>query len=286
MRRCSRRWPARTRWPRRDPGERVDSSAPQPAGREQEGEEQDPEGKEKAAAGVPHVLIVRTPDGRLTWLQALASRRKGDVAAGIPAAFTGLLMTDGYTGYQDLLSRLAGIEQCCQHIIRRCRAVIKLGPGGLQSWAGDVIAILREAHQAVQEARARGSTALGADLLDELRERYDEAAAFGITHNRLRDWHEGTIPATRWAAGCASIRSRSSCSPATSPRTGRQRRGARRESRQAPPGRLRLLALARHPRPLVPHQKLGDSAAAHGITALDAIRAAIEGRPWLPPLPP
>ena len=61
------------------------------------------------------MLIVRTPDGRLTWLQALASRRKGDVAAGIPAAFTGLLMTDGYTGYQHLLSRLAGIQQCCQH---------------------------------------------------------------------------------------------------------------------------------------------------------------------------
>jgi hypothetical protein len=28
-----------------------------------------------------------------------------------------------------------------------------------------------------------------------------------------------------------------------------------------------------------------DSAAAHGITALDAIRDALEGRPWLPPLP-
>ena len=28
-----------------------------------------------------------------------------------------------------------------------------------------------------------------------------------------------------------------------------------------------------------------DSAAAHGITALGAIRAAIEGKPWLPPLP-
>jgi hypothetical protein len=90
----------------------LDSSAPQPAGRE-EGEERDPE--EKAAAGAPHVLIVRTPDGRLTWLRALASRRKGDVAAGIPAGFTGLLMTDGYTGYQHLLSRLAGIQQCCQH---------------------------------------------------------------------------------------------------------------------------------------------------------------------------
>jgi Transposase IS66 family len=166
----------------------LNGSAPQPAAREEQ-QEQDPE-EEKAAAGAPHVLIVRTPDGRLTWLQALASRRKADVAAGIPAAFTGLLMTDGYTGYQHLLSRLAGIQQCCQHVIRRCRAVIKLGPGGLQSWAGDIIAILREAHQAVQDARARGSTALGADLLDELRRRYDEAAAFGITHNRLRDWHE------------------------------------------------------------------------------------------------
>ena len=28
-----------------------------------------------------------------------------------------------------------------------------------------------------------------------------------------------------------------------------------------------------------------DSAAAHGITALDAIRDAIAGKPWLPPLP-
>jgi hypothetical protein len=28
-----------------------------------------------------------------------------------------------------------------------------------------------------------------------------------------------------------------------------------------------------------------DSAAAHGITALDAIASAIAGKPWLPPLP-
>ena len=160
----------------------LDKLPAQRAAREEE-REQDPEDKEKAAAGAPHVLIVRTPDGRLTWLQALASRRKGDVAAGIPAAFTGLLMTDGYTGYQHLLTRLAGIQQCCQHIIRRCRAVTKLGPGGLQSWAGDVIELLREAHQAVEAARARGDTALDAEMLGKLRQRYDEAAAFGIIHN-------------------------------------------------------------------------------------------------------
>ena len=83
----------------------LDKNVPQPAVREDE-EEGDPDEKEKTAPGAPHALIIRTPDGRLTWLQALASRRKGDVAAGIPAAFTGLLMTDGYTGYQHLLTRL------------------------------------------------------------------------------------------------------------------------------------------------------------------------------------
>ena len=262
----------------------LDSSAPRPAGREEQ-EEQDP-GQETAAAGAPHVLIVRTPDGRLTWLQALASRRKGDVAAGIPAAFTGLLMTDGYTGYQHLLSRLAGIQQCCQHIIRRCRAVIKLGPGGLQSWAGDIIAILREAHQAVDDARARGSTALGADLLDELRQRYDEAAAFGITHNRLRAWHDGNHPG--YALGCwlreykeqVFLFTRDFAADWT---TNVAERGAKAAKRhQAVSGYWHSLAtLARWCR----IRSYLDSAAAHGITALDAIRDALTGKPWLPPLP-
>ena len=174
--------------------------APVPAAAGDAGEADPEEKNGKDPAGAPHVLIVTTPDGRLRFLQALGSRRKGSVGAGIPAAFAGHLMTDGYTGYQHLLSRLAGIQQCCQHIIRRCRAVTKLGPGGLQSWAGDIIAILREAHQAVEQARARGDTALGAEVLDSSRQRYDEAAAFGIIHNRLRDWHEGNHPG--YALGC------------------------------------------------------------------------------------
>jgi hypothetical protein len=74
----------------------------------------------------------RHPDGRLTFFQAIALRRKDSVAAAVPARFAGYLITDGYTGYQHLLSRLAGIQQCAQHVIRRCRAVTKLGPGGVQ----------------------------------------------------------------------------------------------------------------------------------------------------------
>ena len=60
--------------------------------------------EDKAAAGAPHVLVVTTPDGRLRFLLALASRRKASVAGGIPAGFAGHLMTDGYTGYQHLLA--------------------------------------------------------------------------------------------------------------------------------------------------------------------------------------
>jgi hypothetical protein len=263
----------------------LDKDAPQPAGRDEEGE-QDPEEKENTAPGAPHVLIVRTPDGRLTWLQALASRRKGDVAAGIPAAFTGLLMTDGYTGYQHLLSRLAGIQQCCQHIIRRCRAVIKLGPGGLQSWAGDIIAILREAHQAVEQARARGDTALDAEVPGKLRQRYDEAAAFGIIHNRLRDWYEGNHPG--YALGCwlrdykeqVFLFTRDFAVDWT---TNVAERGAKAAKRhQAVSGYWHSLAtLTRWCR----IRSYLDSAAAHGITALDAIHDALTGKPWLPPLP-
>src|SRR6266571_6198504 len=77
-------------------------AVPHPAGREDE----DPEDGGKRAPGAPHVLAVRTPGERLTWLQALGSRRKEDVTGGIPARFTGFLITDGYTAYQRLLSRL------------------------------------------------------------------------------------------------------------------------------------------------------------------------------------
>jgi len=149
--------------------------------------------------GSPHVLIIRPPGGRLTWLRALGSRRHAAITSLLPF-FTGFLITDGYGAYQDLLPQLAGVQQCCQHVIRRCRAVAKLGPGSLQSWAEDVIGILREAHQAVEEARARDGTAPDPQLIAKLRQRYDEAAAFGITHNRHRDWDNGNHPG--YALGC------------------------------------------------------------------------------------
>jgi transposase len=261
----------------------LDRTAPEPEDRG----EADPEDRDgKTAAGAPHVLITRTPDGRLTFLQAIASRRKAALAAGLPASFTGYLITDGYAGYQHLLSRLAGIQQCAAHVIRRCRAVTKLGPGSLQDWAGDVITLLRGARAAVEAARARGDTALGQQVLDDLRERYDTAVAFGRTHNRLRDWDTGNHPGYALACWLQEYKeqvflfTREFAVDWTNNVSERGAKAAKRH--QAVSGYWHSLAtLARWCR----LRSYLDTAAAHGTTALDAIRDAIAGKPWLPPPP-
>jgi hypothetical protein len=233
-------------------------------------------------AGAPHVLVIRTPHRGLTWLRALGSRQHAAITA-ILAFFTGFLISDGYGAYQDLLPQLGGVQQCCQHVIRRCRAVTKLGPGSLQSWAADVIDVLREAHQAVEEALARGDPALDAELLAKLRQSYDEAVAFGITHNRHRDWHDGNHPG--YTLGCwlqqyadqvwlfttqFDVEWTNNCSEQAV-------KAAKRH--QAVSGYWHTnRTLARWCR----IRSYLDSAAAHGLTALDAITRALAGNPWLP----
>jgi transposase len=155
--------------------------------------------------GAPHVMVLRTPDERLVLLTALDSRRHEEVTASL-RTFTGYLIVDGYLAYQKLLpctrdhdheeqecrvGLLAGLQQCCQHVIRRCRGVAKLGPGTLQSWATNVRKVLGQAHEQVQAARDRGETALDPKVLAALRERYDTAVTSGIVHNRHRDWDSG-----------------------------------------------------------------------------------------------
>jgi transposase len=234
--------------------------------------------------GAPHVLIVRPPGGKLTWLRALGSRRAAAITA-ILSFFTGILITDGYTAYQQLLPDLAGIQQCVAHVIRRCRAVSKLGPGSLQSWAADVIEILREAHQACEDARSRGQP-LDPELLARLRGRYDEAAAFGITHNRLRDWHDGNHPGYAlgsWLRAYTDQVWLFTGEPAVEWTNNVSERGAKAAKRhQAVSGYWHTQAtLARWCR----IRSYLDSATAHGLTALDAVSTALAGKPWLPPLP-
>lgn len=232
--------------------------------------------------GAPHVLIVRPPGGKLTWLQALTSRRHEAITA-ILAFFTGFLIADGYGAYQKL-GGLAGLQQCCQHIIRRCRAVAGLGPGSLQSWAGEVIDVLRRAHTVIEDARARGDPASAAQDLADLRRRYDQAVAFGITHNRHRDWHDGNHPGYAlavWLRDYAPqvwLFTRETSVDWTNNISEQGAKAAKRH--QAVSGYWQThTTLQRWCR----LRSYLDSALAHGLTALDAITLALEGHPWLPP---
>jgi len=168
-------------------------------------------------------------------------------------------------------------------VIRRCRAVTKLGPGSLQSWAGNVIEILREAHQATGEAQARGEPGADAELLAKLRQRYDQAVAFGITHNRHRDWHDGNHPGytlSCWLRGYADQVWLFTRQPALDWTHNTCERGAKAAKRhQAVSGhRHTQTALARWCR----IRSYLDSAASHGLTALDVVTTALNGKPWLP----
>ena len=237
--------------------------------------------------GAAQGMVIRTPGEKLIWLQALASRRAEGITA-LLAFFTGFLIVDGYTAYQQLSGQLAGIQQCCQHVIRRCRAVAKLGPGSLQSWAAEVITVLREAHQAVEDARSRGQPALDAGLLKGLRERYDEAVASGITHNRLRDWDgDGNHPGyalgywLREHADQVWLFTTAFEVEWTSNSAERAVKGPKRH--QAVSGYWHTQAtLARWCR----IRSYLDSAANHGLSALDAIASALAGKPWLPATQP
>ena len=239
-------------------------------------------GLAEADAGAPHVLVVRTPHRGLTWLRAPGSRQAAAITA-ILSFFTGFLISDGYSAYQQLLPQLAGVQQCCQHVIRRCRAVTRLGPGSLQSWAADVIDVLREAHQAVEEALARGDPAPDAELLAKLRQRYDEAVAFGITHNRHRDRHDGNHPGCTlgcWLRDYADqvwLFTRELAVEWTNNCSEQAVKAAKRH--QAVSGYWHTnRTLARWCR----IRSYLDSAANHGLTALQAISRALAGDPWLP----
>ena len=122
----------------------------------------------------------------------------------------------------------------------------------------------------------------GDRLLAKLRQRYDEAAQFGITHNRRRDWHDGNHPG--YALGCwpkqyadqvwlftanLGVDWTNNCEQAVKPAKRHQA----------------VFGYWHTPRILGRWCRIRsylDSAANHDLTALDAITRALAGDPWLP----
>jgi len=243
----------------------------------------DTAGHGETVPGAPHAVTLRTPDARLIWYAATGSRSGPAIAGlGVLEGWHGYLVRDDYAAWHQFDAHLAGVQQCAAHLIRHCKGVLELHPQW-QAWAGQVRGILREAAAAVEAARSEGMTQLDPGLLADLRARYDEQVAWGITTNRLRDWHKGRHPGYNLArrlhdkAEQVWLFAREFRVPWTNNASEQALKGPKRH--QAVSGywhsATTLADYCRVRSYLV-------SARGHGIRAIDAIHAALAGKPWLP----
>lgn len=233
--------------------------------------------------GAPHVVAVRTPDERLVWYRSLPARTKVALRdLGLLGKFTGYLVRDDYSAWHQFDDTAAGVQQCVAHLFRHVQDVLDIHPTQ-QGWAGTVRQVLREAHTAVESAKAAGHDHLDPALLADLRARYDKAVAWGQTTNRRRDWHKGNHPGWNLAkrlddkAEQVWLYTRVFSVPWTN--------NASEQALKSPKLHQKvsgywhsLTTLARFCRV----RSYLTSACNHGLRAIDAIHHALTGNPWLP----
>lgn len=234
--------------------------------------------------GSPHAVVVRTPDPRLTWYGVIDARSSAELAALAPlAGFTGVLVRDDYAGWHQFDDVLAGVQQCCAHLIRHLKGVLLLQERLEQAWAKKVIEVLRTANTAVQQALAEGRNALDPALLTKLRAEYDKRVAIGVSINEERPWHKGNHPGYRIAT---RLRDKAEqvwlfAKDFRVPWTNNPSEQALRT-----PKRHQAVSGYWHtPKTLAAYLLLRSyivSARAHSIRPLDALHMANNGRPWLP----
>jgi hypothetical protein len=240
----------------------------------------------------PHVFTVRTMcaytggGADLVWYGAAGTRTKPAITAfGILETFDGVLVRDDYGGYLSYDGQLTGVQQCLSHLIRYLDDAYGIDPAA-QVWTRQVADVLRTAIHTVKTARAQGQTSLDHDFLADLRHRYDQAVAAGISTNLSRKWHKGNHPGLVLARRLNAKPGRCGSSPAGSmfpPRiTGPKMRSEDTKS-------LSRSAAAGAPwRPSTRHCRIRSyltTARNHTRQPLDAIRDALTGHPWMPPTP-
>jgi transposase len=132
----------------------------------------------RAAGTLSYVHVACTE--YLTLLH-VGGRTKGDIdAGGVLPAFTGVLVRDGYAGYEHLTGAVHA--WCGAHLLRDLRSISDADPDG-QLWALAMADTLLEAHHAARAARDNNAQALDATTLARIRNHYLGALARGHDDN-------------------------------------------------------------------------------------------------------
>jgi transposase len=101
-------------------------------------------------------------------------------AGGVLTEFTGVLVRDGYAGYEHLQALHAW---CGAHLLRDLRSISDADPDG-QLWALAMATTLLDANRAAHQARDRGADHLDNATLKQIRNHYRGALARGEVDNQ------------------------------------------------------------------------------------------------------
>jgi transposase len=130
----------------------------------------------RAAGSLAYVHVACT---EYLTLMHVGDRSATTIDAGVLAEFTGVLVRDGYAGYEHLKAVHAW---CGAHLIRDLRSISDADPDG-QLWATAMATTLLDANVAAHTARERGADRLDEMTLKQIRNHYRGALARGDTDN-------------------------------------------------------------------------------------------------------
>jgi transposase len=131
----------------------------------------------RAAGSLSYVHVACTE--YLTLMHVGDRSAKTIDSGGVLPEFTGVLVRDGYAGYEHLNAVHAW---CGAHLLRDLRSISDADPDG-QLWATAMANTLLEANRAAHEARDRGADHLDDQTLNQIRNHYLGALAHGGIHN-------------------------------------------------------------------------------------------------------
>jgi transposase len=132
----------------------------------------------RAAGSLSYVHVACT---EYLTLMHVGGRTKEDIdAGGVLPAFSGVLVRDGYAGYEHLTRALHA--WCGAHLLRDLRSISDADPDG-QLWALAMANTLIDAHHAARDASERGASALDTAVLAGIRNHYRGALARGRDDN-------------------------------------------------------------------------------------------------------
>ena len=231
-----------------------------------------------------HLLVAAT--GLLTYY-GLGGRSAESLAAFVLPDLAGVVVHDRYKGYGSARLGVLTHQLCCAHLLRDLEDAAQSYPGA--AWPAAISAALRGLISAARTARDAGQPAVPAAIAAPLTAAYRDGITAGLAemaalpsgirknHRQpcqqlLEDLRDREHDVLRFTTDLRI--------PPTSNQAERDLRPAKTQDKIS--GRLRSENTTRHRYAI---RGYASTAAKHGIPALAALRDALLGHPWMPPIP-